>query len=92
MDERRADGDGPNVIDGADSAATGTGQLPESAPAAARVDDTEHRVPGPTYDGPGRTAKPWSTSLAAESSQAGVGNEPADAQDLQYPDGDDEAI
>ncbi len=80
------------MIDGADSAAAGTGQPPESAPAAARVDDTEHQVPGPRYDGPGRAAKPWATSLAAESSQAGVANDAADAQDPQYPDGDDEAI
>jgi hypothetical protein len=92
MDERRADDDGPNLIDGADSAAAGTAQPPESAPAAARVDDTQHRVPGPMHDGPGRAAKPWSTSLAAESSQAGVANDPADAQDPQYPTGDDEAI
>ena len=92
MDERRADNDGPNVIEGADSAATGTGPAPESAPPGARVDDAEHRVPGPTYDGPGRAAKPWATSLAAESSQAGVANDDADAQDAQYPTGDDEAI
>jgi hypothetical protein len=92
MDERRVDGDGLDVTEGADSAATGTAPAPESAPPGARVDDAEHRVPGPTFDGPGRAAKPWSTSLAAESSQAGVANDPADAQDPQYPDGDDEAI
>lgn len=80
------------MIEGADSAATGTAPAPESAPPGARVDDAEHRVPGPTYDGPGQAAKPWSTSLAAESSQAGVANDAAGAQDPQYPDGDDEAI
>ncbi|HEX7172491.1 MAG TPA: hypothetical protein VF365_07790 [Candidatus Limnocylindria bacterium] len=92
MDERTVGVDGPNVIEGADSAAIGTGPTPQSAPPGARVDDAEHHVPGPTFDGPGRASKPWSTSLAAESSQAGVANDPADAQDPQYPSGDDEAI
>ena len=92
MDERRADSDGPNVIEGADPAATGIAPAPESAPPGARVDDAAHRVPGPTFDGPDREEKPWSTSLAAESTLAGVANDDADAQDPQYPDGDDEAI
>ena len=41
----------------------------------ARVDEAETHVPGPTYDGPGRAERPWSSSLAAESPQAGVANE-----------------
>jgi hypothetical protein len=40
------------------------------------VDDAEERVPGAAHDGPGRAVKPWASSLAADSSQAGVANEP----------------
>lgn len=64
--------------DAIDPAALGTAPPPESAPPGARVDEAETHVPGPTFDGPGRTEKPWSSSLAAESAQAGVGND-ADA-------------
>ena len=80
MDERSAD-DGPAAIDGADDAALGTTAPPEPAPPGAEVDATERRVPGPTFDGPGRAEKPWSTSLAAESDQAGVANEQAGDDD-----------
>jgi hypothetical protein len=76
MDERRPQEESPTTIEGTDPAALGTAPLPESAPPGARVDEAEERVPGPTFDGPGTAAKPWSTSLAAESAQAGVGNEP----------------
>ena len=77
MDERVSDsGERPNVIEGTDDAALGMAPPPESAPPGARVDDAAQQVPGPTYDGPGRVAKPWSSSLAAESPQAGVANEP----------------
>jgi hypothetical protein len=31
------------------------------------------------------TSKPWFTSLAAESDQAGVANDPPDAQEPQFP-------
>lgn len=75
MDERTSDHDGPSVIEGADDAALGTAPPPESAPPGARIDDAEHHVPGPTFDGPATAEKPWSTSLAAESDQAGVANE-----------------
>ena len=90
MDERRADDDLPEVIEGADSAALGTADPPESAPPGARVDDAEHRVPGPTYDGPGRVAKPWNTSLAADNDQAGVANESPGEPDTLDHAGDDE--
>ena len=77
MDERLSDGtERANVIEGTDDAALGTAPPPESAPPGARVDDAEQHVPGPTFDGPGDVAKPWSSSLAAESPQAGVANEP----------------
>jgi len=61
-------------MEGADAASLGTAP-PESAPPGARVDDAEHQVPGPTFDGPGRVEKPWNTSLAADSEQAGVAND-----------------
>jgi len=82
MDERAGD-DGPGALEGADAAALGTTPPPEPAPAGAKVDATEQRVPGPTFDGPEEAAKPWATSLAAESSQAGVANVPADEDPLQ---------
>jgi hypothetical protein len=78
MDERRTDQEPTDAIDGIDPAALGTAPAPESAPPGARVDEAETHVPGPTYDGPGRAEKPWSSTLAAESGQAGVANE-ADA-------------
>jgi len=63
-------------IEGADPAALGISEPPESSPPGATVDDAEERVPGPAHDGPGRAAKPWASSLAAESTQAGVANDP----------------
>ena len=78
MDDRRSDDETPDLAEELDPAALGTAPPPESAPPGARVDEAETHVPGPTYDGPGRVEKPWSSSLAAESTQAGVANE-ADA-------------
>ncbi|HET9416088.1 MAG TPA: hypothetical protein VFP30_00970 [Candidatus Limnocylindria bacterium] len=80
MDDRRRDEETGDAIDAIDPAALGTAPPPESAPPGARVDEAETHVPGPTYDGPGRVEKPWSSSLAAESPQAGVANE-ADVTD-----------
>jgi hypothetical protein len=77
MDERSAD-DGPAAIEGADDAALGMTAPPEPAPPGAEVDATERRVPGPTFDQPDRSAKPWASSLAAASDQAGVANDPGD--------------
>ena len=82
MDERAPD-DGPATLDEPDAAALGTAPPPEPAPLGAEVDATETRVPGATFDGPDRTAKPWATSLAAGSSQAGVANEPVAEDPLQ---------
>jgi len=77
MDEQSAD-DGPAAIEGADDAALGTTRPPEPAPPGAEVDATERRVPGPAFDRPDRSSKPWASSLAATSDQAGVANEPGD--------------
>ena len=92
MDDRDAAPSRPSAIEGADDAALGIAAPPASAPPGARVDSSEHLVPGPMHDGPGHAAKPWATSLAAESDQAGVANDSADAQEPQYPTGDDEAV
>lgn len=81
-----------DVIDGADAGSLGIDDPPASAPPGAVVDPGESRVPGAPKDGPGHEAKPWNTSLAADSEQAGVANDPPDAQEPQYPAGDDEAI
>jgi hypothetical protein len=75
MDDQRRDEETTDAVDAIDPAALGTAPPPESAPPGARVEEAETHVPGPTYDGPGRVEKPWSSSLAAESPQAGVGNE-----------------
>ncbi|MGH2429601.1 MAG: hypothetical protein ACRDGV_12130 [Candidatus Limnocylindria bacterium] len=69
------------AIEGADAGALGMSEPPESAPPGAEVDDSEHMVPGGDFEeAPIREAKPWFTSLAAESDQAGVGNEPPEAE------------
>jgi hypothetical protein len=93
MDERRSTTDELNSIEGADDGALGTAPGPESAPPGAEVSDAEHLVPGAGYDDhrPDE-AKPWFTSLAAESGQAGVANDPPDAQDPLYPADDAEAL
>lgn len=83
MTDRRSSADELAAIEGADAAALGLNAPPESAPAGAVVDDAEERVPGPMHEGPGRAEKPWASSLAADSIQAGVANEPPE---------DDEAI
>lgn len=75
------------AIDGADAAAIGTGPAPTSAPDGAVVDDSEHLVPGAGFDAIAKTqSKPWFTSLAAESDQAGVANDEPDAQGPQLRD------
>ena len=92
MDDRQRQVENLDVIEGADAGSLGIDEPPESAPTAAAVDPGETRVPGAPMDGPGHEAKPWFTSLAAESDQAGVANEPPDEQEAQYPTGDDEAF
>jgi hypothetical protein len=81
-----------DVIEGADAGSLGIDEPPTSAPPGATVDPGQTRVPGEPMDGPGHEAKPWHTSLAAESDQAGVANEPPGEQEAQYPTGDDEAF
>lgn len=92
MDDERST-DRLGGLEGADAAALGAESPPQSAPAAAQVDDEENLVPGATFGLHAATAdKPWFTSLAAESDQAGVGNEPLDAQEPEFPHADDEAL
>jgi hypothetical protein len=72
------------AIEGADRAALGVDATVPTAPGA-EVDAHEHLVPGATFDERLRTdAKPWFTSLAADSAQAGVANDAPDAQDAAY--------
>jgi hypothetical protein len=90
MDERRADDDRLEAIEGADPAALGTTPPPEPGPADAQEPVREGRFPGPVFgERVAREAKPWFTSLAAESGQAGVANDPPDAQEPEFPDQDD---
>ena len=73
MEDKRSPVDRLGGLEGADAAALGTDTPPESAPPGARVDAEERLVPGTGFDDVRRDeAKPWFTSLAAESSQAGV--------------------
>lgn len=92
MTDKQRQVDHLDVIEGADAGALGIDEPPTSAPPGATVDAGEMRVPGEPMDGPGRELKPWHTSLAAESDQAGVANEPPGEQEAQYPTGDDEAF
>jgi hypothetical protein len=93
MDERRSTADDLDGIEGADDGALGTAPPPESAPPGAQVSDAEHRVPGAGFDEhrPDEP-KPWFTSLAFESDQAGVANDPPDAQESHHPADDHEAL
>ena len=92
MTDRQRQLDDLDVIEGADAASLGIDEPPTSAPAGASVKADETHVPGEPMDGPGYESRPWYTSLAAESDQAGVANEPPGEQEAQYPTGDDEAF
>lgn len=88
MDDTRRDRDreGLGAIEGADAAALGLTPPPEPAPPGAEVEDVEHLVPGANWDETRPTEpKPWQTSLSARSDQAGVANDPPDAQPPLYP-------
>ena len=86
MDDKRSIGDRLGGLEGADAAALGTDPPPESAPTGAQVDDEERLMPGPRFDeSPATDAKPWFTSLAAGSDQAGVANDAPDAQEPEFP-------
>jgi hypothetical protein len=86
MEDQRSAADRLAGIEGADEAALGITPPPEPAPDAAQVDDEETLVPGAKFgDRLPVESKPWFTSLAAESDQAGVGNDPPDTQEPQFP-------
>jgi hypothetical protein len=86
MNDERPGADRLRTIPGADDAALGLTGVPEGAAPAAEVDGSEHLVPGTGFDDhPLTEAKPWQTTLAAQSSQAGVANDPPDAQPPLYP-------
>jgi len=91
MNERRNATDRVDAADGVDAGALGMDEPPESAPPGATVEDAEHLVPGPAFgDHVADEAKPWFTSLAAESDQAGVANDAPDAQEPQFPTSDED--
>lgn len=86
MHDKRSSVDRPGGLEGADAAALGTDASPESAPPGAEVDDEQQLVPGANFDSADRReAKPWFTSLAADSDQAGVANDAPDVQAPQFP-------
>lgn len=86
MSEHDRQTDSELGLEGADAAAMGTDGPVESAPPGAQVVDEERTVPGAgSGDLVPDKAKPWFTSLAAASDQAGVGNEDPDAQDPESP-------
>jgi hypothetical protein len=70
--------DGPlGSIDGADRAALGLDPGPASAPPGAQVDSSATHLPGPKFgDRPATEDKPWTTSFATESDEAGIGADP----------------
>ena len=91
MDDPRSAADRLKAIEGADAGALGITPPPEPASTDAQEPVDEHRVPGATYgDRIPDEAKPWFTSLAAESDQAGVANDAPDAQERDSPDPDEE--
>ena len=93
MDDQRRAADRLGAIEGADEGALGVNPPPEPPSPAAQVDDEEHLVPGATFgDRVADEPKPWFTSLAAESDQAGVANVDPAEQERQFPQGDDEAV
>lgn len=86
MDDKRPSTDALDAIEGADAAGLGLTGTPTSAPPGAQVEDAERLVPGANFAArPPDEAKPWQTSLSAQSEQAGVANDPPDAQPPLYP-------
>lgn len=86
MSDRESSVDKLGGIEGVDEAALGTDGPPEPAPPGAKVPDDGDAVPGAgTVDVRPDEAKPWFTSLAAASDQAGVGNDAADEQEDEFP-------
>lgn len=90
MTDKRSAVDRLGGIEGADAAALGVDAAPESAPPGAVVEDDEKLVPGAgDAEADRHGSKPWFTSLAATSDQAGVANDAPDAQEPQFPTEDD---
>jgi hypothetical protein len=90
MDEKRSTLDRLGGLEGADQAALGIDDPATTAGPEATVDDEEATVPGARMDDlPRDQEKPWFTNLAAESDQAGVANDPSDAQEPQFPEADE---
>ena len=86
MDDKRDVTDRLGGLEGADAAGLGAGDPPVPAPPGATVDADERLVPGADHALDRHDeAKPWFTSLAAKSEQAGVGNDPPDTQEPQFP-------
>jgi hypothetical protein len=93
MDDERPPSERSGAIEGADDAALGRTPPPEPPSPAAQVDDDQQLVPGADFgDRVADESKPWSTTLAYESGQAGVANDHPAEQDRQFPQGDDEAV
>ncbi len=93
MDDKRSASERLGAIEGADDGALGLTPPPEAPGPGAQVEDDEELVPGATFgDRPADQSKPWFTTLAAESGQAGVANDHPLEQDRQFPQGDDEAV
>ena len=91
MKDERSTTDKLGGIEGVDAGALGIGPPPESAPESTKVEDEEHLVPGADFGlHPANEPKPWFTSLAAESDQAGVANDPPDAQEPEFPTRDED--
>lgn len=91
MDDPRSAAEKLGGLEGTDASALGVTPPPESSPEAAAVEDEETLVPGANFgDRPPTEAKPWMTSLAAESEQAGVANDPSDAKEPDYTPPDDQ--
>ena len=91
MDDPRSAADRLEAIEGADAGALGVTPPPEPAPPDAQEPVDEQRIPGATHgDQMADELKPWFTSLAAESDQAGVANDPPDAQEPDSLDPDTE--
>jgi hypothetical protein len=64
-------------IAGADRAGLGLDAEPETAPSGAQVDPSESELPGPDFGTfPTTAEKPWETTLATKSDDAGIGAEP----------------
>ena len=79
MDEKRSAAERLGGLEGADDAALGIDATPPEVPPGATIEDDVRLVPGANFDDVRRDeAKPWFTSLAAGSGQAGGGNEPPD--------------